>query len=68
MSKRDEVWLEFVRQNLCGLCGNTGIIDTRETAVSPAGVHCGDRFHCICPNGRAMKQVAIRAAMKAVGE
>lgn len=53
----EDVWaMEFVRNGLCGLCGNTGVIDTIKTAVSHAGVHCGDRFFCICPSGRAMNR------------
>ena len=42
---------------LCGLCGNTGIVDTSGTAKSPVGnVFCGIRAYCICPNGRKMKE------------
>lgn len=44
--------LEF---HLCGLCGNTGIVDTVGKVMSPAGVVCGVKTYCICPNGRAMK-------------
>lgn len=52
-----KLWLdEFVHKDLCGLCGNRGIIDTRHSAISPAGVRCGGTFLCICPNGRAMKK------------
>lgn len=55
-----DLWFaEFVRNHHCGLCGNTGWIDTRETAVTPAGVRCGDRFLCICPNGRALKRALV---------
>lgn len=38
---------------LCGLCGNTGILDTR--AKSPQGIPVGIRAPCICPNGRCLK-------------
>ena len=40
---------------LCSLCGNTGVIDTRQTAVSPAGYNAGRLNWCICPNGQAMR-------------
>ena len=40
--------------NLCGLCGNTGIIDTSQTAISPSGIKSGGTFYCICPNGRQL--------------
>lgn len=39
---------------LCSLCGNTGIIDTTESATSPRGIKgMGRKNYCICPNGRA---------------
>jgi hypothetical protein len=41
---------------LCTLCGNTGIIDTRTTAVSHAGVNAGRLNFCLCPNGRHMRE------------
>jgi hypothetical protein len=40
---------------MCSLCGNTGLIDTRETATSPAGFKCGKINFCICPNGQTMR-------------
>lgn len=40
----------------CGLCGNYGVIDTRGKVFTPAGVECGVRAYCICPNGRAMRE------------
>lgn len=56
-----DLWrAEFVRADLCGLCGNSGTIDTRGVR-SAAGVLCGDQFFCLCPNGRAIKK-AYRAA------
>lgn len=42
--------------HLCSLCGNSGIIDTRGTAISGAGIDAGKLNHCICPNGRAMRE------------
>jgi hypothetical protein len=48
---------EFVHPtlHLCGLCGNSGMIDTRGRAISGAGVDAGIRAPCICANGRALK-------------
>jgi hypothetical protein len=56
--KANDLWLNFLNHehNLCGLCGNTGIIDTRGLVHSPAGVECGVCQYCICPNGRAAKE------------
>lgn len=55
---RDTDWQEFCQggSTLCGLCGNTGFVDTRGRAVSAAGVDAGVRALCICPNGRAIKK------------
>ena len=39
---------------ICGLCGNTGIVET--FARTPYGTPCGVCKPCICPNGRAMKK------------
>lgn len=51
------MWWEFLHEKgLCGLCGNHGIVDTRRNMFTPAGVECGVRRFCICPNGRAMKK------------
>ncbi len=53
----EDTWLEFTSHALgfpiCGLCGNTGVIDTTLSAWSSAGMRCGIRRFCICPNGRA---------------
>lgn len=40
---------------ICGLCGNSGRIDTRGKA-KVSGADCGVLGYCICPNGRAMKK------------
>ncbi len=55
MTRSRDMWWEFLSDNqMCGLCGQYGIIDT--TGIkTPAGVECGVRRFCICPNGRAMK-------------
>ena len=51
------LWLEeYGRQGHCCLCGNYGIIDTRNKIYTPAGFECGDKVYCICPNGRALKK------------
>jgi hypothetical protein len=58
----DDTWLEFLGPpgvaSCCGLCGNTGILDTRGKVKSPGGDDCGVRAYCICPNGRAIKQLS----------
>jgi hypothetical protein len=55
-TKRNKVveiyWLDYYTNNLCSLCGNTGIIDTRQTAISHAGFNSGRLNWCICPNGQ----------------
>ena len=59
----EEYWLKhYVNEEIgfCSLCGNTGIIDTIETARTPLGFkkvkehYVGRKNYCICPNGRAM--------------
>ena len=55
MSVDSDLWFEFIEKGLCGLCGNSGFLDTTKSAVSPTGVECGVRRPCICPNGRAIK-------------
>ena len=58
-----ELWAdEYIRRGRCGLCGNNGIVDTRGRAISPTGVDCGDRFFCICPNGRIMAAAPIKVS------
>lgn len=41
---------------LCGLCGNHGVVDMTGKVFSPAGVECGVKAFCVCPNGRALKR------------
>ena len=55
-----DYWAEnYVGEHgLCTLCGNMGQIDTRITAISPAGIRAGRMNYCICPNGQAMRKRA----------
>ncbi len=51
-----EFWLtNFVNDGLCSLCGNSGVIDTRASAVSAAGTRSGRLNWCICPNGMTLR-------------
>ncbi len=54
----EELWLEFLTpENLCGLCGQHGIIDTRPLGLrTNGGVPVSHQGYCICPNGRALNQ------------
>ena len=56
-----DLWIEFGWPSAkefkhCGLCGNSGIINTRGV-VTAAGWKVGIVRFCICPNGRAMKRM-----------
>ena len=44
-------------ENMCSLCGQRGIIDTRGVKT-PAGVEAGRLNWCLCPNGQAMREQA----------
>lgn len=46
---------EFMNTH-CGLCGNSGVVDTVGKIRTPAGVECGIKTYCLCPNGRAIKR------------
>jgi len=50
-----DLWLEYAAHGHCGLCGNTGVVNTLENAITPNGTHVGVKAFCICPNGRALK-------------
>jgi hypothetical protein len=57
----DYFWKHYWNQEagfggLCSLCGNSGVIDTRETANSGANVKAGRLNYCLCLNGRAMRE------------
>lgn len=51
-----QIWLDWYCTEHCTLCGNTGIIDTRQTAITPAGVSAGRLNWCLCPNGRGLRE------------
>ena len=51
------LWEEFQSsKDLCGLCGQTGVVNTLARMWSPGGVACGVLTYCICPNGRTKKE------------
>jgi len=52
-----DYWAEHYLTQHCVLCGNTGFIDTRGRAVTPAGLDVGARVHCICPNGQCIRNI-----------
>jgi hypothetical protein len=54
------LWLdEFLSENgHCGLCGNTGKIDTKGKMTTPSGAKCGIKAWCICPNGRGLREAS----------
>ena len=68
MPKRRTILRDFWQDNyfnrtialggLCGLCANTGIIDTTTTAISPKGIMAGGKYYCVCPNGRNLQAKA----------
>lgn len=64
MTSATKVWLEFRSYvphhsmgciTMCGLCGNSGVIDTRNVKTQD-GTPCGVEAFCICPNGRQAKK------------
>ena len=62
-------WMEFYPEThtgmgLCTLCGNTGQIDTSQTAISPRGINVGRLNFCICPNGQALRKVYMKKEAK----
>ena len=53
----ERTWFEFLgHHSCCGLCGNSGVVDTRGKVETPSGEDCGVRAFCICPNGRTLKR------------
>ena len=52
-----DFWIENYCSEHCTLCGNSGVIDTRKTAITATGMHVGRLNWCICPNGRVLASV-----------
>lgn len=48
-----EYWCEFLVDDHCGLCGNTGVIHV--SSRTPANKLLHLTAYCICPNGRTLK-------------
>jgi len=63
--RNNDLWPEFIVNNLCGLCGQSGRIQAIRT-VTPAGyvVNLPAGRFCICPNGRALKAALEQQAKK----
>lgn len=53
--EKNRILDKVIEITFCGLCGNTGIIDTTQSAITPNGTSVGKKFYCLCPNGRALK-------------
>ncbi len=50
-----EYWFDnLLQDNVCSLCGQTGIIDTRGVR-NANGIEVGRLNYCICPNGQKLK-------------
>lgn len=54
-----DLWLDYLdASGLCGLCANSGVIDTRKKLVSARGIFLAGIYEwCICPNGRGAKKL-----------
>lgn len=50
-----QYWVEYYATDHCTLCGNSGVIDTRD-AHTAAGLQVGRRNWCICPNGQNLRK------------
>jgi len=51
-----QYWLDhYLGRNVCALCGNSGRLDTTQSARSPRGESVGRVHYCLCPNGQAMR-------------
>lgn len=58
-------WLKnYASKGHCALCGNHGIIDTRGKVFTNAGVECGDKVFCVCPNGQALQRGYEKQGLK----
>ena len=59
----DGYWVKHYAGSHCTLCGNHGVIDTRATAVTPAGYWVGRLNFCICPNGQSLRDCGADPAL-----
>lgn len=48
----------------CGLCGNSGMVNTVGQVKTAASWEVGIKAPCLCPNGRAIKRRLDREAQK----
>ncbi len=62
MTKADDLvilsdyWVRHYATDHCTLCGNSGVIDTRSSAVTATGKRVGRLNWCICPNGVGLRK------------
>ena len=59
---REDIDMEI---SLCGLCGNSGVIDTRKSAIWN-GKEVGIIGNCVCENGRAQAKLFKKKAEEPV--
>ena len=58
----NEYWNEhFTNRGVCGLCGNSGTVDTRYSAKNPQGSPVGIKTFCFCPNGQVNRTLDTQA-------
>lgn len=59
-----------VKDGVCVLCGDCGLIDTRESAIDKNGNPCGALIFCFCPVGQAYRKsgATVESAVKVLSE
>ena len=50
------LWLEFMTEGTCGLCGGSGVIESHIVGSVASRVVFVPKHPCICPIGRDVKQ------------
>jgi hypothetical protein len=60
-------WLNNYCDDHCTLCGNRGIVDTRD-AKTAAGILVGRLNYCICPNGQILRERSLPLERKPTAE
>jgi hypothetical protein len=52
-------WLAYFvgRDGQCSLCGNSGVVNTRDRAMNASGVDQGRIQFCFCPNGQEIRAI-----------